>query len=222
VNITAFIPVKGNSSRLPGKNILPFGDSNLLTHKIRQLQKVKQVTEIFVSSDSDEMLEIAEADGVTAVKRPADLSDESRPFGDLVEYAVTNIKGDHLMWTPVTSPIVDEGDYTALIDRYYSNFTEDYDSLTTVTKFKHFLLDDAGPLNFAPDKALTNSQDIPTWYMCTFGCSVISAELAVKYRYIFGNKPFRYVVSPYKGLDIDTPFDYLVTKLLWEYNNAKS
>lgn len=28
--ITAVIPVKGNSTRLPNKNILPFGDSNLL------------------------------------------------------------------------------------------------------------------------------------------------------------------------------------------------
>ena len=32
--ISAIIPVKANSSRLPGKNILPFGKSNLLLHKI--------------------------------------------------------------------------------------------------------------------------------------------------------------------------------------------
>lgn len=37
--ITAIVPVKGNSSRLPNKNILPFGDSNLLLHKIEQLKR---------------------------------------------------------------------------------------------------------------------------------------------------------------------------------------
>ena len=50
--ITAIIPVKGNSTRLPNKNILPFADSNLLIHKIRQLKQVEGITEIIVSSDS--------------------------------------------------------------------------------------------------------------------------------------------------------------------------
>ena len=54
--ITAIIPVKGDSSRLSHKNILPFGDSNLLIHKIRQLKAVSEVRNIIVSSDSDEML----------------------------------------------------------------------------------------------------------------------------------------------------------------------
>ena len=68
--ITAIVPVKGNSTRLPNKNILPFGDSNLLLHKLDQLKQVKGITDIVVSSDSDEMLEMAEKAGVTAMKRP--------------------------------------------------------------------------------------------------------------------------------------------------------
>ena len=62
--ITAIIPVKANSSRLPGKNILPFGNSNLLVHKIEQLKQVEEITDIIVSSDSDIMLEMAENAGV--------------------------------------------------------------------------------------------------------------------------------------------------------------
>ena len=50
-SITAIIPVKGESSRLPGKNILPFGKSNLLLHKIEQLKQVEGLTDIVVSSD---------------------------------------------------------------------------------------------------------------------------------------------------------------------------
>ena len=56
--ISAIIPVKGNSTRLPNKNILPFGSSNLLRHKIDQLKQVEGLSEIICSSDSDEMLEI--------------------------------------------------------------------------------------------------------------------------------------------------------------------
>ena len=42
----AIIPVRAGSRRLPNKNILPFGDSNLLVHKIRQLKKVVLIDEI--------------------------------------------------------------------------------------------------------------------------------------------------------------------------------
>ena len=75
--ITAVIPVKQHSSRLPGKNILPFGNSNLLLHKIEQLKQVKGLTDIIVSSDSDEMLGMAEKAGVIALKRPIEYANES-------------------------------------------------------------------------------------------------------------------------------------------------
>ena len=41
--IYSIVPVKKNSSRLPNKNILPFGNSTLLEHKISQLKKVKGI-----------------------------------------------------------------------------------------------------------------------------------------------------------------------------------
>jgi CMP-N-acetylneuraminic acid synthetase len=56
---TAIIPVRASSRRLPNKNIMPFGGKNLLTYKIEQLLKVDEVENIIVSSDSDEMLEMA-------------------------------------------------------------------------------------------------------------------------------------------------------------------
>ena len=41
--IKAVIPVRKGSRRLPNKNILPFGDSNLLIHKIRDLKKINKI-----------------------------------------------------------------------------------------------------------------------------------------------------------------------------------
>ncbi len=44
--ITAVVPVKGNSSRLPNKNMFTFGDSILLQHKSELLKQVKGLHEI--------------------------------------------------------------------------------------------------------------------------------------------------------------------------------
>ena len=56
---TAIIPVKKNSSRLPGKNLKIFGKENLLTRKIRQLKESKIADRIIVSSDCTKMLQVA-------------------------------------------------------------------------------------------------------------------------------------------------------------------
>lgn len=49
MKFTAVIPVKANSSRLPGKNIKPFGNENLLTRKIRQVKASNIADRIIVS-----------------------------------------------------------------------------------------------------------------------------------------------------------------------------
>ena len=117
--ISAIIPVKANSSRLPGKNILPFGKSNLLLHKIEQLKQVEDLYEIIVSSDSDTMLEIAEKAGVKAIKRPEQYANESVPFGCFLDYVCDICSGDHIMWACATSPLVEPSLYRKAIKTYF-------------------------------------------------------------------------------------------------------
>ncbi|WLR39937.1 hypothetical protein P3269_05160 [Campylobacter jejuni] len=104
MKFTAVIPVKANSSRLPNKNIRPFGNENLLTRKIRQVKTSNIADRIIVSSDSDEMLQMARDMGIEAIKRPIEFADESRPFGEFLIYLTELIKEGHLAYTCVTSP----------------------------------------------------------------------------------------------------------------------
>ena len=66
--VTAIIPAKGMSNRLPSKNTLEFGESNLLVHKIRQLKQVDAITEVIVSSEDDDILTMADKEGARAIK----------------------------------------------------------------------------------------------------------------------------------------------------------
>ena len=95
-SITAVIPVKKNSSRLKNKNILPFASSNLLMHKIEQLKKVNLISRILVSSDSTQMLEMADSMDVDAIKRPTEFADESRPLTEFFDYITSIIDSDHI------------------------------------------------------------------------------------------------------------------------------
>ena len=92
------------------KNIAPFGDSNLLVHKIRQLKKVPSIDRIVVSSDSDEYLAMAKAEGVLAHKRDREYCIEgegqTKSFGEVVRHIAESVEGEHIVWCQPTSPLV--------------------------------------------------------------------------------------------------------------------
>lgn len=68
--IPAIILARGGSRRLPRKNILPFCGHPLLAWSIAQINCCKADTMAFVSTDDDEVAEIAEMYGAIAIMRP--------------------------------------------------------------------------------------------------------------------------------------------------------
>jgi len=212
-HITAVIPVKAHSVRLKDKNILPYGNSNLLIHKIRQLKQVSGINEIVVSSDSDVMLEMSEKEGVLALKRPYEFANESKPFGEFIEYLCDNIQCEHLVYACATSPLADSAFYSKALQLYFDNLDE-YDSLITVLKMQIFLFDEHGPFNFEPGLKHTNSEKLPLLYHFTNSVNIAPREEMKKWKYNFGPKAYRMEVDKRTAVDIDDIYDYEIAKAL--------
>ena len=213
--ITAVIPVKGNSTRLPNKNILPFGDSNLLQHKIEQLKQVEDLHEIIVSSDSDEMLAIAEKCGVKAIKRPEQYANESVPFGMFLEYLCDIIEGEHLLYACATSPLVEPYLYNKAIKTYFEKLEEGYDSLITCAPYQTYLMDEKGPLNFTMGLEHKNSERLPMLYHFTNGIDLAPKDKVREWHYNYGPKAYRLLVNKREAADIDDLYDYEIAKALY-------
>jgi len=75
----ALIPAKSNSRRLPGKNMRILGGAPLFAHSVDIALKSKQIDKVIVSSDSDEILKIAESLGAIPAKRPIELCGDNVP-----------------------------------------------------------------------------------------------------------------------------------------------
>ena len=58
--ILAIIPARGGSKGLPGKNITEMCGKPLIAWSIEHAQKSKYVDEIFISTDSQEIADVAE------------------------------------------------------------------------------------------------------------------------------------------------------------------
>ena len=65
----AFIPARGGSKGLPGKNIKMLDGKPLIVHSIKQALNSGCIDEVYVSSDSDEILNISKESGAKTILR---------------------------------------------------------------------------------------------------------------------------------------------------------
>jgi N-acylneuraminate cytidylyltransferase len=98
--------------------------------------------------------------------------------------------------------------------KYLKALDEGYDSLITIYKFKHFLMDEKGPLNFGFGAEHKNSEDLPELHLFTNGIVISPISSVKKWRYHFGPKAYRFEVDQKASNDIDTRLDYLAA-LAW-------
>lgn len=210
--ITAVIPVKEKSSRLPNKNILPFGESNLLINKIRQIKALGKVDRIIVSTDSEQMLQMARTEGVEAIRRPKEFANESRPLAEFFDYICQIIENGDLLWACCTSPCVKVQTYHQALDIYSSKLKEGYDSLITVCKHQHYLFDENGPINFEYGAKHKNSDHLPVLHLFTNGIIIAPIASVRAWRYNYGPKAYRLEIDQQESIDIDTFWDYLCAK----------
>ena len=219
--ITAVVPVKGHSARLPDKNILPFGKSNLLIHKIEQLKQVEEITDIIVSSDSDVMLEMAKRAGVKAMKRPEQFANESVPFGHFLDYLCEVMPNEHILWACVTSPLVEPYLYRKAIKLYFEMLKEGYDSLITLHPMQSFFLDKNGPINFKTGLEHKNSEFLDPIYHFTNGINIAPKSSIAEWHYNYGPNPYKLTVNKREAIDIDDIYDYVCAKAMLDIPNSE-
>ena len=214
--IIAIVPARKESSGLIDKNILPFGNSTLLEHKLTQLKKVTQISEIVVSSDDDTILELSKKRGVSVLKRPEEYASRECPFGRFVEYICGQVDGEDVLWACCTSPFVSEELYSKAIEIYLSKLYEDYDSLISVQRLNRFVLDKNGPVNYQKGLRHKNSDQLNDLLLFTNGVVIAPREKMIEWKYIWGNVPYLLEVDKKTGIDISDQFDYDIARFYFE------
>ena len=208
MSFTAIIPVREGSRRLKNKNIAPFAGTNLLINKINQLKEVNEIEHIVVSSDSDMMLKMAESRGVLTHKRSIEYCDEkTKTFGEVVAYICNNVKGDDTLWATCTAPLVFPKHYREAIKLYKKAIKEGYDSLVSMEKFRRYLWDDNGPINYRLGIEHVPSQELSPLYYATDGILIAPREKMVEWKYFHGKHPYRYILDKRTSIDIDDGLD---------------
>lgn len=117
----SLILARGGSKQVPKKNIKILGGKPMISHVIEAALKSKKITEVYVSSDCDEILEISKNYGAKIIKRPDELSQDLSKDIDSFIHALKFIGTvEEIVQLRATTPLIDSDILDNAIDFYYS------------------------------------------------------------------------------------------------------
>ena len=94
MKILAIIPARGGSKGIPRKNLIPFLGKPLIQWSIDVALDSKIITDVVVTSDDDEILELSRKTlNVKTIKRPKELAEDNSRTEPVLIHALENIKG---------------------------------------------------------------------------------------------------------------------------------
>ena len=135
--ITAFIPARGGSKTVPGKNIKEFAGKPLIVHSIEYALQSKLIEEVVVSTDNSKITSIANSAGARVINRPVELSTDTATTESAIHHYLNKFskKPDIVVLLQVTSPLRPKGS----LDKALNHFTKGgYDSLLSISPTHRF------------------------------------------------------------------------------------
>ncbi len=93
MRVLAIIPARGGSKRVPGKNKRLFAGKPLVSWVVEAALKARRLDRIVVSSDDDDILEIADKyPTILSIQRPTEISGDESLAIEYVRHALTSLK----------------------------------------------------------------------------------------------------------------------------------
>ena len=119
--VVAVIPARGGSKGIPGKNIRAVGGVPLLARTIRAARKASLVDQVWVSSDDETILELAQLEGASAIRRPEELAGDTASSEKALLHALTTMRRlglapELLVFLQCTSPFTSGEQIDAVVE----------------------------------------------------------------------------------------------------------
>lgn len=219
-DICGLIAVRSGSERVKNKNIRPFANTSLLEIKLEQAKNTKLLNNVFVSSDSDEMLNISKEYGAIPLKRDPYYASNSVHMNLVYEHLANQLSCEHIVFLHVTSPLLKKQTLELCIKNYIKS-GKNFDSLCTVSKVQEYLWKDGKPLNYDPNSH-PRSQDLPDVYSLNFAVNIISRKKMIERRNIVGENFFPFVLDKEESVDIDSKLDFRIAEFIYKQRKIKS
>jgi len=205
MKIVAIIPARGGSKGIPQKNIIDFAGKPLIAWTIMQAKSSNLISDVYVSSDSQEILTVARNYGAKPILRPNEISGDRASSESALLHALDQMteEPDLVVFLQATSPLRKIDD----IDNAINQLIEDEaDSLLSLIETQEFMWEeskgDFKPLTYDFNHRCDH-RHLKRLYYENGSIFIFKPEILRRYKNRLGGKKSIYLMESWQRADID-------------------
>ncbi len=229
MTILCVIGARGGSQGLPGKNIRLLLGKPLIVWSIEQALATPEISRVVVSTDSDQIAEVAKKAGAEVpFIRPDSLSGPQVGKFQVWQHAYRTCEEIYkesyecMVDLDCTSPLRDSADISGAINKFRSGKDRNIDAVFSVCKarknpyFNMVEKDQSGAMKMS--KSLNDTvlcrQNAPDVYEHVASIYVLSGDYLLKASHLLDGYTEGYDIGEEKSLDVDSELDFTLVECL--------
>jgi len=212
----AFVPIKLNNQRLPGKNTMLLNGRPVCDYLFETVSKIDEINEKFIYCSDESIIPYIkpyEDKGVKFLKRDTYLDGFQVKGLEIIERFVKDVDADIYVLTHVTQPFTKSESIRNALQKVVSG---EYDSAFSAVKFQDYFWVNGKPMNYDM-KNIVRTQDLCPIFMETGAFFIFRKEVFTKLGQRIGEKPYIYEINQFEAVDIDTAEDFEFAKAVALY-----
>ncbi|MEK5757567.1 acylneuraminate cytidylyltransferase family protein [Acinetobacter variabilis] len=223
-NVTALIPARGGSKRLPRKNVKLLHGKPLIAWSIEVAKVSKYIDRVVVSTDDEEIKRISEQHGAEVpFLRPEHLANDHASSFDVIKHTIDYLKLDQsnelIVLLQPTSPLR----LVSEIDRALEFFVhKNAKGVVSISETEHSpMWSNTLPENscmsdfIRPEVQGKRSQDLPKFFRLNGSIYIYETlSLLEQSKIFFNENVYGFKTSLETAVDIDTGLDFLIAETI--------
>jgi CMP-N-acetylneuraminic acid synthetase len=218
--LTAIVPMRHSSERVPGKNYRDFAGKPLFHHITQSLLNCKMIDKVIIDTDSDVIIKQTKKyfPEVIILERPEHLRDGSIPMNDVLLNIINQVPSDFYLQTHSTNPILSTKTIAEGIEKFFKIYPM-HDSLFSVTRKQVRYWDElARPINHNQN-ILLRTQDLPPVFEENSCMYLFTKAILERKHNRIGDRPYMFEMPEVEAQDIDVELNFTVAELLYKKIN---
>lgn len=224
----ALIPARGGSKGVKRKNLRDLAGKPMLQYTVDAAKGSPAISDIYLSSEDDEILEAGAAMGCILVRRPPELAQDFSSANDVVFDFFAQVPladEDIILYLQPTSPLRNSAHLEDAQSRMAVAQARGLVAVTELEKspYKAFGLDADGRLESLFGEKYSNfgRQQLPKTYMPNGAIYIFTKSFFTERGGFPSNGSLPYIMSRTDSVDIDTESDLELAAHLMEQRNAR-
>lgn len=232
--ILAVIPARGGSKSIPKKNIKEILGRPLIAYTIAEALRAKSLARVVVSSEDQEILEVAKRYGAETLLRPKNLATDDTLAIDVMIHAIEarekeeGKKYHYAIMLQPTTPMRKAEDIDEAVGKLIKRGTDSVISAVNVGAIHPYrmkkIVDDM-LIDYA-DEGTENlpRQKLPPIYIRNGAIYATKRDVIVEQRSFKGKKCLAYLMPEERSVNIDSNIDFILAEALMQkmdWNHVK-